>query len=153
MIFYFSDKLFEKLFEKLFYFSEKHFEKLFYFSEKLLKNFSYSVHLQNIQLYSWGLAFGVFVYWSGKSGIAVQSPFTGYNGSVYAMILMLSLNGLSVSILLKYADALVKSMVSSLALSATVCLQVLLGAQDVSFIFTVGVLLIAFALKAYTDKS
>ncbi len=123
------------------------------YSEKLLKNLGDSVHLQNIQLYSWGLAFGIFVYWSGKSGIAVQSPFAGYNGTVHAMILMLSLNGLSVSILLKYADALVKSMVSSLALSATVCLQVLRGAQDVSFIFTVGVLLIAFALKAYTDKS
>ena len=123
------------------------------YSEKLLKNLSDSVHLQNVQLYSWGLAVGIFAYWSGKSGAAVQSPFTGYNGSVYAMILVLSLNGLSVSLLLKYADSLVKSMVSSLAICTTVCLQVLLGAQDVSFIFTVGVLLIVFALKVYTHES
>merc|ERR1739848_536738 len=76
------------------------------YSEKLLKgDVKESIHLQNMQLYAWGILFnvvGMFIQ-DGES-VLNSGLFSGYNGWAYAVVVNNVFNGLAISAILKYAD-------------------------------------------------
>lgn len=123
------------------------------YNEKLLKCCADggNIHYKNIQLYTWGFAFGM-ISWTLTNPLAtLPTFFSGYNVIVCAMVLVLSLSGISVSYLLKYTDSLVKSMVTALAIAVTTCIQIFRGIEELSFSLISGILLISQALRLYSS--
>lgn len=87
------------------------------FFEKILKGSQTSLWVRNVQMYisSSLLAFvTIFV----KDGAAVQAQgfWGGYNGIVWVVIALQSLGGLLVSVVVKYADNLVKVFATSFSI-------------------------------------
>lgn len=124
------------------------------FSEKLLKDHSTSgkrddIHWKNVQLYSWGIVFGIFAFWQLRHGFAEQSFFHGYTKLVYVMILMLSMSGISVSFILKYTDNIVKYMATCVAIVVTTMIQILRGIEEFSATLLLSIILIILSISLY----
>ena len=120
------------------------------FSEKLLKSrvAGNNMHLKNIQLYSWGLFFGVVAV----LGVA-DDAFVSLRGLrstlVCLMVLTMSLTGITVSFILRYSDSLAKSFVASLAIVVTSLVQICRGIEKFSFNQCISIVLISYGLQMY----
>lgn len=124
-------------------------------SEKLLKwkcSVDHgNIHYKNMQLYTWGFAFGMGSWALTNSATPARNFFKGYDVVVCAIVVVLSLSGVSVSYLLKYTDSLVKSMLTALAIAVTTCIQVLRGIDEFSYRLLCGIILIVQALRLYAS--
>jgi len=77
------------------------------YSENLLKNTGQSIHLQNLQMYAWGVFFSFLgLQMEGASDMALYTA--GYSTPVFLSIIMLSMTGLMTSAVMKYADNMIK---------------------------------------------
>jgi len=76
------------------------------FSEKLLKETHQSIHLQNLQLYVYGVLFSLLNMY--VEGVEMRHWLRGYNKWAIMSIAILSLSGLATSAVMKYADNLIK---------------------------------------------
>jgi len=122
------------------------------YSEKLLKRVNGgNIHYKNIQLYTWGFAFGIGSWALTNPMTTSLTFFKGYDAIVCAMVIALSLSGISVSYLLKYTDSLVKSMITALAIAVTTWIQMLRGIDELSYSVLCGIILIAQALSLYAS--
>lgn len=88
------------------------------FSEKLLKGENMlaneCIHWQNIQLYFFGIIFGIFpLLTSDSSNMDSSSVLTGLNLPAFFAILSLAASGLSVSYILKYLDNIAKCFIAT----------------------------------------
>lgn len=69
-------------------------------NEKLFKAKEHSLHLQNLLLYTWGIALNLASFLTNGSSLGVSSMFTGYNVWTWILIVNNSLIGLSISAIL-----------------------------------------------------
>jgi len=77
-----------------------------------------SIHWQNMQLYVFGVLFGVVTLrmdanWASVPG---QNPFHGFNAYAYATVATLAICGLLVSFILKYLDNVAKCFCAALSM-------------------------------------
>ncbi|KAJ1639587.1 nucleotide-sugar transporter-domain-containing protein [Pavlovales sp. CCMP2436] len=121
------------------------------YSEKLLKDKPKdSIHWQNIQLYSWGIAFNLL-------GVAVQKGsnplgsgfFGGLRGWAWAVILNNALNGLAISAILKYADNIARVYAHACAMLVTMVLSIFLFAQTPSAQLLVAIAMVSASAVQY----
>ena len=119
-------------------------------SEKLLKGGNdtapESLHLQNVQLYFFGLTFGLASSWQNMSTIGM---FDGFNFWAYATVMSLSLTGLLVSLVLKYLDNFAKCFVAALAIVFVAAAQVASESNIFQPNLVIGIVLTCMALEQY----
>lgn len=75
-------------------------------TEKLLKEVKQSLHLQNLQLYSWGVLFGVLSLYVDR--VSTSGFLHGHGICSSLAVICLALTGLATSAVMKHADNLVK---------------------------------------------
>ena len=120
------------------------------FTEKFMKGNLQSIHWQNLQLYLFGILANLgALHWSrgtlSDPAEATSSPFRGFNIGAVLCVLALSLSGLSVSFLLRFADSIVKTYATALsapfaALTARIIIGTPLGFEH---IMGLGVMLLS----------
>lgn len=110
-----------------------------------------SVHRRNFQLAFWSflLATGSIIMNDGQS-IQQKGLFQGFDGVVLLVILLQSLGGLLVSLMLKYADAILKGFATSVAIVLSTALSILVFHVNVSFMFYIGAGMVGVSLKLYS---
>ena len=131
------------------------------FSEKLLKGKGFeqwglkdsedSIHWQNIQLYVFGLFFGLVSLRMDENGAAQagRSVFHGFNTYAYATVTTLSVCGLLVSFILKYLDNVAKCFCAALSMLCVALLDSAMKHQAVPLRMMLGIVLTGLALEQY----
>lgn len=137
------------------------------YSEKLLKGDASgparndSIYWQNIQLYIFGIIFGMLALHSkrmaaaadaGAGDQAVLEPggvFDGFNMMAYLCVLSIALSGMLVSAVLKYIDNIAKCFVAAVSLVVVAAFGTLSGKEEPSINILIGIVLVALALEQY----
>lgn len=98
------------------------------YTEKLMKDkVQHSIHWQNLQLYSWGIAFnvvGTFIH--APDVLSSNSYFEGFNCWAVAAIANNTIMGLTIAAILKYADNIARVFAHAIAMLVTMILSVFL---------------------------
>merc|ERR1719198_2521657 len=104
------------------------------YSEKLLKHKAKdSIHWQNIQLYSWGIAFNIIgLLLNDVTSLLESGMFAGYNFWACMVVLNNALNGLAVSAILKHADNIARVYAHAAAMLVTMVMSVNLFGQSIT---------------------
>ena len=135
------------------------------FSEKLLKSESkiegkklyeqdVSIHWQNVQLYVFGVIFGLISLRSNSSGAILSSNlFDGFNACAYATVGTLAVCGLLVSFILKYLDNVAKCFCSAISMLCVAVLDAAMSRAGIPLRILLGAVLTAIALEQYTLSS
>ncbi len=105
-----------------------------------------SIHVQNMQLYFFGILFGLASSWSK---IVQNGAFTGFNIWACAAIISLTLVGLLVSFILKYLDNFAKCFVAAVAIVCVALIQGVLHQEGPRLNLVIGVILTCLALEQY----
>ena len=96
-------------------------------SEKFLKGtpdarITVSIHWQNIQLYFFGVVFGLVSLLFNKVDLS-NGVFHGFNLAAYTAVFTMTVSGLSVSFILKYVDSIAKCFVMVVSTLCVACIQ------------------------------
>ena len=121
-------------------------------AEKLLKDKNVgkdSIHWQNMQLYFFGLLFGVASSISSATSTDFSSIYVGFNIWAYATILSLTAAGLLVSFVLKYLDNFAKCFVAALSIVVVAVVHSTLKQEGIRLNIVIGLLLTCMALEQY----
>lgn len=127
------------------------------FSEKLLKGEERKqdcIHWQNIQLYFFGILFGLISVISKAAGTieSHEMIFIGFNLWAYAVILSLSACGLLISFILKYLDNIAKCFVAALSMLVVAWHESFMHSKPLTMHYYIGFLLTCLALEQYTSR-
>jgi Nucleotide-sugar transporter len=115
-------------------------------NEYVIQNFeAASLATKNIYLYGIGAALNLFVFWFNRvADPASPSFFEGYGPAAMAVVTSNALIGITMNIVYKYADALVKTIATSLAAIVLLVLSAMFfGARASLMVFVGGGVLIA----------
>eukprot|EP00240_Pyramimonas_obovata_P016148 CAMPEP_0118931652 /NCGR_PEP_ID=MMETSP1169-20130426/7917_1 /TAXON_ID=36882 /ORGANISM="Pyramimonas obovata, Strain CCMP722" /LENGTH=295 /DNA_ID=CAMNT_0006874175 /DNA_START=363 /DNA_END=1250 /DNA_ORIENTATION=+ len=116
-------------------------------SEKLLKETKQSIHLQNLQMYLYGVLFSCMNMYA--EGVAVQHWARGYNFWAVMSVLCLSLTGLATSAVMKYADNLIKVFALAGSMIFTTVASALLFGTVITLLFMLGTLVACLSCYLY----
>jgi len=110
-----------------------------------------SIHWQNMQLYVFGVLFGVVslrmdANWASVPG---QNPFHGFNAFAYATVATLAICGLLVSFILKYLDNVAKCFCAALSMLCVALLDSFMNHETIPMRLTLGIFLTGLALEQY----
>ena len=131
------------------------------FSEKLLKNKltiesknaceqEVSIHWQNMQLYVFGVMFGLISFQMGASGsVSPSNLFRGFNSFAYATLGNLVVCGLLVSFILKYLDNVAKCFCGALSMLCVAILDAAMKRAAIPLRIVLGFILTGLALEQY----
>ena len=131
------------------------------FSEKLLKSKppaiaegvyqpEQSIHWQNVQLYVFGVMFGLISLRVGNVGASGSlHTFDGFNAFAYATVGTLAICGLLVSFILKYLDNVAKCFCSVISMLCVAILDAALRRAAIPLRIVLGVILTGLALEQY----
>mmetsp|Transcript_11216 Transcript_11216/g.52057 ORF Transcript_11216/g.52057 Transcript_11216/m.52057 type:complete len:327 (+) Transcript_11216:223-1203(+) len=121
-------------------------------SEKLLKgqgnNILDSIHWQNMQLYFFGLLFGMASSHT-SNGSSALDIFDGFNKWAYATVVLLSLSGLLVSFILKYLDNFAKCFVAGLSIIFVAVIHWAVSHETLNIQLVIGIILTCMAIEQY----
>lgn len=123
-------------------------------SEKLLKGQDNemvdSIHWQNMQLYFFGLLFGLVSLRTRHSISSTASGiFVGFNIWAYATVFSLATAGLLVSFILKYLDNFAKCFVAALSIIFVAMLHGAMSQDPLNMELVIGIVLTCMALEQY----
>ena len=122
-------------------------------SEKLLKGNSDGVvdnfHWQNVQLYFFGLAFGLASSITYMNSASYDGLLDGFNIWACGAILSLSGAGLLVSLILKHLDNFAKCFVGVVSIIAVAAMRAFFMNDTVSLNLAVGIVLTCMALEQF----
>ena len=113
-----------------------------------------SIHVKNFQLAFWSFLFAaIHITYSDSSKIQENGLFQGFDWLVIIVIVAQGMTGFVVSLMLKYADAVLKGFAIAIAaLVSTIGSIVLFGTKvDASFIL--GASMVMLAAKLYSSKN
>ena len=120
------------------------------FTEKYMKSNTQSIHWQNLQLYIFGILANLgALHWTGNTLFFQEEnssgPFKGFNLGAVFCVLALSMSGLAVSFLLRFADSIVKTYATALSAPfAALAARMLIGTPiGFEHILGLGVMLIS----------
>lgn len=126
-------------------------------SEKLLKgttdlHLSDCIHWQNIQLYFFGVIFGLFSLVFLSDFNVSDGVFHGFNFAAYAAVTALMLSGVSVSFILKYMDNIAKCFVMAASTLCVAWIHTSLKNENISLRLLSSIALTFLALDQYNAK-
>ena len=108
------------------------------------------IHWQNLQLYFFGVVFGLISVWfRGINLNKTSGNLDGFNYFAYATVLSLTLCGLSISVILKYLDNIAKCFVGSLSMLFVTLHESLHRAKPFSTHYFLAIVLVFLALEQY----
>jgi len=132
------------------------------FSEKLLKGITKkpsagttetSIHCQNIQLYSFGFAFGLIsLFMDDDENISPSNMFRGFNGFAYATVASLATCGLLVSFILKHLDNVIKCFCTALSMLCVALMDSAMKNEAVPMRILLAIVLTGIALEQYNSS-
>lgn len=112
---------------------------------------SYTVWVRNIQLSIFGLIASILAaVLKDREAINVRGVFHGFNGTVWAMIVTASLGGLLVSLVVKYADNILKTFATSVSIIGTAILSTIFFDFKISVMFISGTAIVLFSIYLYS---
>ena len=123
-------------------------------SEKLLKGEKgnkESIHWQNMQLYFFGILFGLASLMRADINVS-RGVYHGFNAAAYATIASLSTCGLLVSFILKYLDNIAKCFVNALSIVFVAIIQAAGDRTWISTQIAIGLALTSIALEQYNAE-
>jgi len=110
-----------------------------------------SVHTRNFQLAFYSIAFCTFhIITNDLPKLKADGPFQGFNGLVLVIIVMQGMTGFVVSMMLKYADAILKGFSTSIAIVLATVVSLFVFDSNVNEMFWVGALMVGSAVKMYS---
>lgn len=118
--------------------------------EKLLKNTPQSVFVRNVQLGFIGAVFGLATV-AVKDGAKVKEHgfFFGYDFAVWSVILLMSVGGLVVAVVVKYADNILKGFATSGSIVVACVASVYFFDFRLSVEFCLGTALVILSVFMY----
>ena len=122
-------------------------------SEKLLKGSPLStvdsIHWQNMQLYFFGLLFGLVALLSTLRVDDEKGMFDGFNMYAYFTVTSLTTAGLLVSIILKYLDSFAKCFVAAVSIVFVAVIHAAMRDEWIPLNVAIGITLTCMALEQY----
>ena len=124
------------------------------FSEKLLKGDSLaqsdSIHWQNIQLYFYGVIYGMIPVLTNRS--TPPAIHHGFNFFAWATVFSLSFAGLTISFILKYIDNIAKCFCAAGAMLGVALIHVSIEHETLPLRLVVSISLVGLALEMYHSR-
>mmetsp|Transcript_107131 Transcript_107131/g.303568 ORF Transcript_107131/g.303568 Transcript_107131/m.303568 type:complete len:392 (-) Transcript_107131:75-1250(-) len=121
------------------------------YTEKLLKDkLEDSIHWQNLQLYSWGIAFnmvGTFIH--APDVLTSNRFFEGYNVYTFCGILNNTVMGLTIAAILKYFDNIARVFAHAIAMLVTMLLSVMLFGTEPTMQLVLGIAVVTASALQY----
>lgn len=108
-------------------------------SEKLLKETNQSIHLQNLQLYLYGVLFSLINL--EVEGVPMAEWHKGYNIWAVLGVICLSFTGLATSAVMKYADNLIKVFALAGSMIFTTVASAVMFGTVITVVFMLGTLI------------
>lgn len=119
--------------------------------EKLLKKDKFDLIISNIQLSMVGVILSTFsIFLNNYDIVSVHGFFYGFNKFVWAYISLLAFGGLVVSLVMKYADNILKGFSTSIAIILSSILSYFLFSFQFTFLFTLGASMVIFSVVVYS---
>ena len=135
------------------------------FSEKLLKGTTMetsvctetsstetSIHWQNIQLYIFGLVFGLISLYMDDGNVSPASAFRGFNCFAFATVVSLATCGLLVSFILKHLDNIVKCFCTAFTMLCVAIIDSTMKNETVPLRILLAIALTGIALEQYSSS-
>ncbi len=125
------------------------------FSEKLLKGDSVaqsdSIHWQNIQLYFYGVLYGMIPVLTNPLN-AAGGIYHGFNFFAWAAVFSFSFAGLTVSFILKYIDNIAKCFSAAGAMLGVMLIHVSIEHETLPLRLVVSISIVGLALEMYHSR-
>ena len=110
-----------------------------------------SVHCRNFHLASWSLAFAVLhILCYDFNQVSEYGLFHGFDIFVVLVVVAQGMTGFVVSMMIKYADTVLKGFAISIAAVFATLLSVPLFGANISSSFVAGAFMVAIAVKMYS---
>jgi len=111
------------------------------------KQLQRNVNVQNIYLYSFGIVFNIFaIFLYDYDTVFGKGFFHGYNGIVCVMIVNHAMSGIAVSLVMKFADNIVKVYSTSVAMILTTLVSIPLFGFNLTLPFVMGTAVVSVAV-------
>ena len=121
--------------------------------EKLLKNSTQTLYIRNVQLALFGLISGlVAVLFMDFSTVREKGFFYGYDLLVWFIILLQSGGGLMVSVVVKYADNILKGFATSFAIILSFIISIFFFNFQPSSTFVLGTFFVLTSVYLYNSS-
>eukprot|EP00193_Tetraselmis_chui_P013619 CAMPEP_0177790148 /NCGR_PEP_ID=MMETSP0491_2-20121128/23169_1 /TAXON_ID=63592 /ORGANISM="Tetraselmis chuii, Strain PLY429" /LENGTH=347 /DNA_ID=CAMNT_0019312141 /DNA_START=121 /DNA_END=1164 /DNA_ORIENTATION=+ len=106
-----------------------------------------SIHVQNLYLYSFGILFNVIaIFTYDHEAVFANGFFAGYDWITFIMILNHALSGLAVSMVMKFANNIVKVYATSVAMLMTTLVSIPLFGFQLTLPFVLGTSVVCVAV-------
>lgn len=113
-------------------------------------NTSNSLWMKNVQLASWSVILGFFAIIYNDGSIVFQKGFFyGFNPFLWFLIMVNSLGGLLVSLVVKYADNIMKGFATSISIIVSTVVSIYCLGVTVPLNFFVGAAVVMYAVFLY----
>ncbi|KNC53204.1 uncharacterized protein AMSG_12249 [Thecamonas trahens ATCC 50062] len=121
--------------------------------EKILKGSKVSVWIRNIQLGAIGSVLALAgAYVSDGAAIAEYGFFRGYGAIVVLIIMVYALGGLTVAVVVKYADNILKGFATSFSVIVCALFSIVFLGMQPSLVFAVGAALVMASVSLYNSS-
>mmetsp|Transcript_24459 Transcript_24459/g.31612 ORF Transcript_24459/g.31612 Transcript_24459/m.31612 type:complete len:358 (-) Transcript_24459:49-1122(-) len=122
--------------------------------EKVLKGSDISLWMRNIHMSLLGILLGLVSMWCNDGRSIIQDGFFhGYTWTVWVVIFLQAAGGILVSLVVKYADNLLKGFATSLSIVLSCVVSKFLGDLHLTLNFVLGAFLILMASFLYGMSS
>ncbi|CCD61332.1 Nucleotide Sugar TransPorter family [Caenorhabditis elegans] len=119
--------------------------------EKMLKNSSADVWIQNIRLSILTLFFaGITMITTDGEAVFGGRMFEGWSNMVWLVTILNSVGGLCISLVMKYADNVMKTYCQSIAIGLTSLVSICLGERILTVYLVYGVTLVTSSVVVYS---
>ncbi|EGT43484.1 hypothetical protein CAEBREN_14410 [Caenorhabditis brenneri] len=119
--------------------------------EKMLKNSSADVWIQNIRLSILTLFFaGITMMTTDGEAVFEGRMFEGWSKMVWLVTILNSIGGLCISLVMKYADNVMKTYCQSIAIGLTSLVSIFLGERLLTVYLVYGVIMVTSSVVVYS---
>lgn len=119
--------------------------------ELILKSTQQSVYCRNFHLASFSLLLASFhILYTDFNKIQVNGMFQGFDKLVVLIVVMQGMTGFVVSMMFKYADAVLKGFATSVAVVVATVASFFLFGTSLNVMFALGASMVASAVKMYS---
>jgi len=105
------------------------------------------LHRQNLHLYFFGIIFNTLGYMMEKQ--PTESFFAGYNAITWSVVMSYSFTGLCVSVIMKYADNMVKIYAVAVSMALTMILSIFMFEYEPTTQLFFGIVIITISILMY----
>lgn len=110
-----------------------------------------SVHCRNFHLASWSLVLAIIhILWHDLEQVKQYGVFHGFDVLVVLVVIMQGVTGFVVSMMIKYADNVLKGFAIAIAAVLATLVSVPLFGASISSSFVIGASIVACAVKMYS---